>query len=216
MRWKSLPDLRWFLLLQVVAVVGRIGSGKSSLIQALLGNMVRHRGAVQVGRGGCAVAFVKCMRMAGYLGTVLPWIPSHACPRGRHPSFPPMSLLLRARTPKPSAEPSTPPQPCPHPPPRMIPTNTRHPAPTLPLPIPSPPAPPPTAAPAGLQPRLLRAPEPVAPEPQHPGVSAVRHAVRREALQRRHRGVRADHGPGHPAAGRRHKVGCGPPPLAHS
>lgn len=59
--WVPFPDPRWFPLLQVVAVVGRIGSGKSSLIQALLGNMVRHRGAVQVGRGGCAAASVTCM-----------------------------------------------------------------------------------------------------------------------------------------------------------
>ncbi|GFR49015.1 hypothetical protein Agub_g11036, partial [Astrephomene gubernaculifera] len=34
---------------QVVAVVGRIGAGKSSLIQALLGNMVKEHGAMQVG-----------------------------------------------------------------------------------------------------------------------------------------------------------------------
>ncbi|KAG2500538.1 hypothetical protein HYH03_001315 [Edaphochlamys debaryana] len=34
---------------QVVAVVGRIGAGKSSLIQALLGNMVKEHGASQVG-----------------------------------------------------------------------------------------------------------------------------------------------------------------------
>ena len=34
---------------QVVAVVGRIGAGKSSLIQAILGNMVKEHGAMQVG-----------------------------------------------------------------------------------------------------------------------------------------------------------------------
>ncbi|KXZ44762.1 hypothetical protein GPECTOR_62g877 [Gonium pectorale] len=34
---------------QVVAVVGRIGAGKSSLIQAILGNMVKEHGAQQVG-----------------------------------------------------------------------------------------------------------------------------------------------------------------------
>ncbi len=34
---------------QVVAVVGRIGAGKTSLIQALLGNMVKEHGSVHVG-----------------------------------------------------------------------------------------------------------------------------------------------------------------------
>ncbi|GIM04285.1 hypothetical protein Vretimale_8860, partial [Volvox reticuliferus] len=34
---------------QVVAVVGRIGAGKSSLIQAILGNMIKEHGATQVG-----------------------------------------------------------------------------------------------------------------------------------------------------------------------
>ena len=34
---------------QVVAVVGRIGAGKSSLIQAILGNMVKEHGAMRVG-----------------------------------------------------------------------------------------------------------------------------------------------------------------------
>lgn len=34
---------------QVVAVVGRIAAGKSSLIQAILGNMVKEHGTQQVG-----------------------------------------------------------------------------------------------------------------------------------------------------------------------
>ncbi len=34
---------------QVVAVVGRIAAGKSSLVQALLGNMVKEHGSMSVG-----------------------------------------------------------------------------------------------------------------------------------------------------------------------
>ena len=40
---------------KLVAVVGAVGCGKSSLVSALLGEMIKHEGQVNVQVGGCCI-----------------------------------------------------------------------------------------------------------------------------------------------------------------